>query len=55
MLGCQGVVQRRRATMIYVPDGRRIHSPEGFGLVMGEAVTGSGGYFGRTATPSTTA
>ncbi|MGW2987550.1 barstar family protein [Streptomyces goshikiensis] len=34
-------------TMIYVLDGRRIHSLEDFWLVMGEAVNGPGGYFGR--------
>ncbi len=33
--------------MIYVLDGRRIHSLEDFWLVMGEAVNGPGGYFGR--------
>ncbi|MFJ2101424.1 barstar family protein [Streptomyces anulatus] len=34
-------------TMIYVLDGGRIHSLEDFWLVMGEAVNGPGGYFGR--------
>lgn len=33
--------------MIYVLDGRRIHSLEDFWPVMGEAVNGPGGYFGR--------
>ncbi|MER6201334.1 barstar family protein [Streptomyces sp. NPDC001586] len=34
-------------TMIYVLDGTRIHTLEDFWLVMGEAVNGPGGYFGR--------
>ncbi|MEU5370550.1 barstar family protein [Streptomyces sp. NPDC005951] len=34
-------------TMVYVLDGRRIRSLEDFWLVMGEAVNGPGGYFGR--------
>ncbi|MFI1676419.1 MULTISPECIES: barstar family protein [unclassified Streptomyces] len=34
-------------TTIYVLDGRRIHTLEDFWLVMGEAVNGPGGYFGR--------
>ncbi|GGP72286.1 barstar family protein [Streptomyces sindenensis] len=34
-------------TTIYVVDGRRIRTLEDFWLVMGEAVNGPGGYFGR--------
>ncbi|MFJ6511823.1 barstar family protein [Streptomyces sp. NPDC091406] len=34
-------------TAIYVLDGRRIRTLEDFWLVMGEAVNGPGGYFGR--------
>ncbi|WP_407837939.1 barstar family protein [Streptomyces sp. DSM 116496] len=34
-------------TMIYVLDGKRIHTLEDFWLVIGEAVDGPGGYFGR--------
>lgn len=34
-------------TTIYVLDGRRIHTLEDFWAVMGEAVNGPGGYFGR--------
>lgn len=33
--------------MIYVLDAKRIHTLEDFWLVMGEAVNGLGGYFGR--------
>jgi len=34
-------------TTIYVLHGRRTHSLEDFRPVMGEAVNGAGGYFGR--------
>ncbi|MEU9160583.1 barstar family protein [Streptomyces sp. NPDC048424] len=34
-------------TMIYVLDGKRIHTLEDFWRVMGEAINGPGGYFGR--------
>lgn len=37
----------RLVTVVYGVDGRRIESLEDFWLVMGEAVNGPGGYFGR--------
>jgi RNAse (barnase) inhibitor barstar len=37
----------RMVTVVYVVDGARIQSLEDFWRVMGEAVNGPGGYFGR--------
>ncbi|WP_279492162.1 hypothetical protein [Actinomadura sp. KC216] len=42
-------------TVIYVVEGARTESLEGFWRVMGEAVNGPGGYFGGTWTRSPTA